>query len=288
MEPWKLVVIMCFCLVMRAWFTIGTTPYLDDYIVVQAGQALFSVSLVGFAILQFNLNRAKIKTILGKLDCSALFSGLGMGFILFLFSLGLSAVITFLIAQYDLATAYRVCSFHAEPYGSQPFMSVEILIYVTASVLLPAICEEIFFRGLFFPALANKRTYLRSAVICSCVFAMLHFQMLFNVLNSFIFSCIACCIYASGRSLHYCIVMHASYNFVSFIFQHYFDFHRTRSIGHLSAVGDWIPQLAMLVISIACLIALGLRYLPKRAFWTREPLRRSNFHPAHVYGSASR
>ena len=288
MEPWKLVVIMFFCLVVRAWFTIGTTPYLDDYLVIQLGQTIFNFSLVGFACLQFRLNRAKLQVILGDFDRSALLFGVSLGAILFMFTLGQSAVTTWVVAQYDLEMAYRVCNFHAEQYGSHPFFSVHVLIFIIASVLLPAICEEIFFRGLFFPALANKRTYLRSALICSSVFAMLHFQSLFNVLNSCIFSLIACGIYASGRSLYYCIVTHAIYNFVAFIIQHYFDFHRTRTIDQLSTVGDWIPQLTMFGISIGCLIVLGLRHLPRRTFWTRDPLRRVNFHAAHIYGSASR
>ncbi|UUZ51817.1 CPBP family intramembrane metalloprotease [Massilia sp. B-10] len=272
---------------LRAWFTIGTTPYLDEYLVIQAGRAIFSISLVGFACLQFKLSKEKLNAILGVGDRKSLLSGLGLGVILFMFALGQSAVTTLVAAQYDLEQAYRVWPFHPEPYGSHPLLSVHILIFITASVLLPAICEEIFFRGLFFPALSNKRTYLRSALICSAVFAMLHFQSLFNVLNSLIFSCIACCIYASGRSLYYCIVTHATYNFVAFIFQHYFDFHGTRSINQLSNVTDWIPQLIMFAVSIACLTGLALRYPPKRGFWLREPKQRVNFHAAHVYGPAS-
>jgi membrane protease YdiL (CAAX protease family) len=288
MEPWKLVVIMFFCLVARAWFTIGTTPYLDDYLVIQAGQVIFSVSIVGFACFQFKINRKKLIAILGNFDRAGVFSGVGFGVILFMFTLGLSAVTTLVVAQFDLANAYRVCNFHSESYGSQPFMSVHILIFIAASVILPAICEEFFFRGLFFPALANKRSYLRSAFICSVVFAMLHFQMLFNLLGAFIFSVVACCVYASGRSLYYCIFTHATYNFVAFIFQHYFDFHRTRSIDQLSTVADWIPQLTMFAISIVCLSVLALRHLPNGAFWVHDPCQRVNFHAAHVYGSASR
>lgn len=116
---------------------------------------------------------------------------------------------------------------------------------------------------------------------------MLHFQMLVNVINSFLFSAIACCIYASGRSLYYCIAAHASYNFVAFIFQHYFDFHRTRAIDQLSSVSDWIPQLVMFAVSIVCLTYLALRYLPARALWLRAPRQRVDFHPAHLYGAPS-
>lgn len=261
MEPWRLVVILVFSLVLRGFFSVVARPYMDAYAIDLAGQSIFNLSLFSFACWEFKLNVRRFGTVIGKLDWEGLGVGVGMGIVLLMFTFGQSALATLIIAQYDPVSAYELGHFHEAHYGALPFLSADVILFVLASACMPAVFEEFFFRGLLFPALANKRNYLRAILICSSVFAALHFKSLINLVNAFFFGIVACMLYMRRRSLYSCVAMHSTYNFLAFIVQHYFDFHRTRSIAEISSVFDWTPQFVMLGISMMTLAgcALGQR-----------------------------
>lgn len=259
MKARKLLVILLFCLVLRGLFVAILGSYFDPYYLDQAGQAGMSVALVVLCMREFQIGKGELLSLFGDRRGTRLTIGMGLGILLLMLTFGESAIFTFLVAQLDLSLAYKLGNFHEQVFSSHPFFSVHVLVFVVASVLLPAIVEEIFFRGLLFSSLATTRTYFRSAMICSVLFTILHFSKTIYI-GTFAFSFILCYLYVRERSLYACISMHGCFNFLAFVTQYYFDFHRTRSIRQLSSLKDWLPQMGMLVVSVAILMIVAGRY----------------------------
>jgi len=270
MEPSKLIVILIFCLILRATFGIVLKPYFDNYYVDLAGQTLLNISLFGFCCYQFKLSKLDINAVFGNLNWPAVVAGSGVGLLLLMFTFGESAVTTISIAQYDLPRAYELGRFHEEFYAAHPFFSVHVMSYLLAAVCLPAVFEEFFFRGLLFPAFAKNHSRLKSAIICSLIFTALHFTYGYKI-NTFLFAFVLCIVYARGGSLYTAIVAHAVYNFLAFVCQYYFDFHRTRSIQDISSLSDWVPQLTMFAISIGVFSTLAYQHRTFLRSWLEKP-----------------
>jgi membrane protease YdiL (CAAX protease family) len=234
-------------------------PHFDSYYLDQAGQAGMNVALVMLCAREFKIGKGELRSLLGDCRGTDLMVGISLGIVLLMLTFGESAIFTLSVAQFDLPLAYKFGNFHEQIFPSHSFFSTHIVVFVVASVLLPAIVEEFFFRALLFPALATTRTYFRSAMLCSALFTVLHFSKTIY-LGTFVFSFVLCYLYVRERSLYACIAMHGCYNFLAFITQHYFDFHRTRSIHQLSSVWDWLPQMGMLVVSVTILTIVAYRY----------------------------
>jgi membrane protease YdiL (CAAX protease family) len=259
MEPKKLLVILFFCLVLRGVFTALLSQDANPYYVDLAGQCCMYTAIFVLCKHQFGISQKGVQAIFGSFLVSDIIIGSSLAVILLFFTFGESAVFTLVASQFDADLAYKIGGFHKEAFPAHPFLSPHVLWFIVASVLLPAIVEEFFFRGLLFPALALRRTYLSSALICSAIFTVLHFSKMIWI-NTFIFAFVLCYLFARNGSLYCCVVMHAVYNMLAFIFQHYFDFHRIRKLDKLSSVIDWMPQLIMLFFSILVLVMLGRRY----------------------------
>lgn len=259
MKPRNLFIILLFCLVLRGFFMAILGSHFDSYYLDQAGQTGMNVALVMLCAREFKIGKGELGSLFGNYHGADLIVGMSLGIALLMFTFGESAIFTLSVAQFDLPLAYKLGNFHEQIVPSHSFFSLHIVVFICASVLLPAIVEEFFFRSLLFPALAATRTYFRSAILCSSLFTILHFSKTIY-LGTFIFSFVLCYLYVRERSLYACIAMHGCYNFLAFISQHYFDFHRTRSIHQLSSVWDWLPQIGMLVVSAITLIIFAYRY----------------------------
>lgn len=258
MQPWKLVVILIFCFVLRGIFTVLLIPVADEYYLNLAGQSLFNLALFWFCVYEFSLNRERISEIFGCGRGYEIVRGVGLAVLLLMFTFGESALRTLALANWNLSFAYEFGNFHEEYYSAHPFMSVHVLSYVVTSVFMPAIIEEFFFRGLLFPAFAVNRGYAKAAILSSLIFTLIHLNKSAN-LSAFLFSFVLCCFYVRATSLWGCISVHAIFNLLAFVSQYYFDFHRTRAIDRLSSVSDWIPELTMLIVSLGCFALLFLR-----------------------------
>lgn len=259
MEPRKLLAILFFCVVARMYFAIGVNYYVGEYYAGLAGQTMWNLSLFGICCYFFKLKQPDIKVILGNFDSSKVFTGAILGLLMLMFTFGESAATTLIVAQSDPAQAYKAGRFHEEFYGAMPFLSMHVFTYLLAAVVMPALFEEFFFRGLLFPAFSKKYSQVTSAVICSVIFTLLHYMKHVNI-NTFLFAFVACMIYARGGSLYTVIVAHAVYNFFAFISHYYFDAHGTRSIENISSLADWIPELTMLAISTLVFVVLAIRH----------------------------
>jgi membrane protease YdiL (CAAX protease family) len=170
-------------------------------------------------------------------------------------TLGESAIQTILLSKIDVKFAYEWGGFHEKPYGAMPFLSFHVGFFILCSVIAPAIAEEFFFRATLVAALNEHRSYLRSVMISAAIFSLLHFTKCLYV-STFIFAMAASLLYSRSGSLFPSIAMHASYNFFAFIHSYYFDFHGLRSIDEIASIFNWLPELAMLIVSAAIVLKL--------------------------------
>lgn len=259
MKPRHLLVVLIFCLVLRGFSTALFTSSFDPYYSDVAAQVIMYFLLIILCIYNFKIDVKQIHNLFGALEFNKIFTGAALGFVVFLLTYGESAVFSLILSQFNPSLAYKLGNFHQREFSYHPFFSVHVFSFLLAGILLPAIAEEFFFRGLFFPSLTSKRTNFRGALVCSAIFTILHFNKII-LINTFIFSFILCYLFIKQRSLYGCIAMHMSYNFLAFTSQYYFDFHRNRPLTQLSSISDWIPQLIMLVFSGVFLIICAYRY----------------------------
>jgi membrane protease YdiL (CAAX protease family) len=283
MQAWKLIVILIFCFVLRGIFTVLFKSEMDGYYLDLAGQTLFNMSLFGFCVYEFRLSKEKLRTVFGSPRPAFLLGGMGTGLILLMFTFGESAIRTMVLATWDLSFAYKLGNFHEEYYLAHPFTSIHVVSYLGTCVIMPALFEEFFFRGCLFPAFANKRSFLKSAIWCSAIFTLIHIGKSAN-LSAFVFSLFLCSMYARTGSLYLCAAAHATFNFFAFVSQYYFDLHRTRAISEISSPENWIPQLTMLGISLACFAIIVFRYGGFLKTWSQVPPLRFDFRPKDIFG----
>lgn len=87
---------------------------------------------------------------------------------------------------------------------------IRAALFFTAIVIAPVV-EELFFRGIFFPALAGRIGVIAATAILSVVFAAIHFHL--PALAPLFFLSVALCLaYVKTRSLWAPIVLHAVFN----------------------------------------------------------------------------
>jgi membrane protease YdiL (CAAX protease family) len=254
MTPTKLFVVLVFSLVVRGGVVAtgshlfaGFGSHLDIF-----GQLLFGALIFSLCIKEFKLSRPTLAKIFGGASAHDLLGAVLLGVVLLMLPFGESAIQAIVLSHFDPDLAYRWGNFHELVYPPQNFLSIHIGEFLIASIVIPAMVEEFFFRGLLLRALQVRRTFLQSAIISSALFTVLH-PSGGVYLSCFAFAMGACLLYARTGSLYACMVMHATFNLLAFLSQHYFDFHRTRSVDQLRSVTDWIPQITLLAVALTLL-----------------------------------
>lgn len=93
---------------------------------------------------------------------------------------------------------------------------IRAALFFTAIVIAPVV-EELFFRGIFFPALAARIGIGAATVTLSIVFAAIHFHLP-ALAPLFFLSVVLCLAYAKTGSLWTPIVLHAAFNTTTILF----------------------------------------------------------------------
>jgi membrane protease YdiL (CAAX protease family) len=261
MTPAKLIVILVFSLVVRGGTNVALKHLFVDSNSINdlISQIAFLLSIYLGCIKEFGLGKQALVKIFGLCRSYELLWAAILAVVLLMFTFGESAVQAILMSRYDLNFAYRWGNFHEEAYPSLHFFSLHVGAFLVASIIIPAFIEEFFFRGLLVRAFCVRKSFVQSALISSVIFTALHPSGGVYV-SCFMCALAACFMYARTGSLYPCITMHATYNLLAFISQHYFDFHRTRSIDHLSSWTDWIPQITMLLVSLMTMTWWWFKY----------------------------
>lgn len=92
--------------------------------------------------------------------------------------------------------------------GMSPFLW---LVLIVTLVILAPVCEEIFFRGYFYPALRNRMGMQAAMVLNGLIFAAVHFDVA-GFFPRFLLGYGLCYFYEKNRTLAAPIVGHAMYN----------------------------------------------------------------------------
>lgn len=257
MTLYKLLSILLFALVARGAMGVALSRlgpeanyYLEELI-----QVTFYLFLLVFCIRYFQISKPRLNQVFGKPKMKDVITGILVGISMLGLALGESALVTYVFAQVEPAAAYEMGKFHPVPYKAHPIWSAQVLLFAISGVLAPAVVEEFFFRGLLLEALQLKHSFVKSAVSCSLIFTVLHFNEAIYI-NSFLFSLISCYCYGLSRSLYPCIAIHATFNLVTFLNQYYFDFHRTRSQEQLTRIWEWQLEILLFLASIVILASL--------------------------------
>ncbi|MDQ1817532.1 CPBP family intramembrane metalloprotease [Massilia sp. CCM 9210] len=251
-----LLLILVFGMVLRAVLFISVTTYWPNaaYYTDHLCASIMFVAMAAASAHQFQISRKRFSLIVGgTITKRQIALSVTVGILLLMLTYGESAIFTKIAAYYDVEAAYGLGKYHAEAYISHPFFSLHVLTFITFSVVFPAVFEEVFFRGLIFRSINEHKSFFLSAVLTSVIFTAIHFSKTIYV-GTFLFSLVLSYLYATTRSLQTCMIAHATFNLLAFISQHYFDFHRIRSMNELNEWHQWIPELAMLGVA---LIAFG-------------------------------
>jgi membrane protease YdiL (CAAX protease family) len=257
-KPWKLIFVFVWCAVARCIFCIALLPYSDGYYLDMAAQVFQHVLLFAVCIAAFHINHERMAAIFGQFNISNLWAGIGLAVLLVALNGGLTTPTAFL-GHADMPLAFTPTTFAGKFDSAAPLFPVHLALFLLANVLMTAVIEEFFFRGLLFPALAQRRSLYWSALLCSMAFTFAHLGEMIDA-KAFLLSLVLLVVYAKQGSLFTCIIAHAGYNLLTFA-------------GQYHALGDMaiVPQWASWLLSALILMWLLYRQLPFLRLWRTVP-----------------
>lgn len=124
-----------------------------------------------------------------------------------------------------------------------------LFVNIFISALLPAVCEELVFRGIIYQGLKNSFSVKSSIMMTSVLFALMHqniIQFVYPILLGIVF----CLVYEKTNNLLYTIIIHFFNNLTTVITSYLFN------TGALNISFASMPWWAYLVV--AALAALGV------------------------------
>ncbi|MGC9070416.1 MAG: CPBP family intramembrane glutamic endopeptidase [Elusimicrobiales bacterium] len=92
------------------------------------------------------------------------------------------------------------------------YKKTDFCLYVFSLCVLTPVTEEIFYRRFLYVALRKKFSFKLSMLICSLIFAFLHFP---EIIVSFFAGCLLCYAYEREGNLSVPIIIHSIKNFVA-------------------------------------------------------------------------
>jgi membrane protease YdiL (CAAX protease family) len=255
----QLISILFFCLALRAAFStlLGLLNELNvTYLIIVSRIAMYFALAISCLIFARSSNWS-LKSIFGVVpSIKEMLIAFSLAVSLFGFTLGENSLEVLALSNFDTAWAYRLWKFHV-PNPAPEFLSAEVITYLACAAVIAPICEELFFRGLFTRALLIRHSQRSAFMISSIIFTALHFTS-FYIISTTIFAICLCVLYKKTKSLWLCVITHGIFNVFAMVFETYFNFHFERSESDLTNVTKWIPELAMLVLSVTSLLLLFL------------------------------
>ncbi len=102
------------------------------------------------------------------------------------------------------------------PYYFPEFSIYEIFMAIITLCVIPAVFEEILFRGIVLDELLHKFSVIKTCIITSLIFSFIHLDYT-NIIPQFILSIFLCNITLSAKSVYPSVIAHLGYNLFSFI-----------------------------------------------------------------------
>ncbi|MBS6426587.1 MAG: CPBP family intramembrane metalloprotease [Clostridioides difficile] len=158
----------------------------------------------------------------------------------------------------------------AESLNKALFIKDSVLLNLLAIALLPAICEEMFFRGFIFSSFSkskDKNKSIKLAIICSGVlFGIMHMDFIRIIPTSILGIIFAYSVYKSG-SIFVSMLLHFLNNSVAVVLNHY-------TTGNITNLYKFVEvdfsnlnvlKFALILLISLILIMLGLRVLDRKS-----------------------
>ncbi|RFP26025.1 CPBP family intramembrane metalloprotease [Duganella sp. BJB488] len=252
MKTKDLLGVLLFCLVIRGACTLlilnkypGDEFYLD--LIFQSGTEILTIVLCKFLM---KINCAEMKNIIGGgIGIKRIAVAMASGTILVMFTMGENAVEAIVIAQFDPRMAFGIWNFQTVAKEVHPLFSLHVLSFLAVACLVAPICEELFFRGFLLRSLLRKKSLCSAVVINCAIFTALHFLYEYYI-STFVFSLFMCSAYLITRSILFCILAHATYNFFAFLQNYSLNAYFTKSIDKIVSPAAWIPEIFSLGLSL--------------------------------------
>lgn len=144
-----------------------------------------------------------------------------------------------------------------------PANAAELTLCVVTSAAIPAVCEELLFRGILLPAFEPYGTK-RAIIITSIMFAMLHGQII-GLPAEFFAGIVIACIVLAADSICAAMVFHTAYNAISLLIDY---MHPGESGGdlwtQLNGISGVLSLMLTSLLCAACVLLL-LRGMLRRA-----------------------
>lgn len=143
--------------------------------------------------------------------------------------------------------------------GSSPEFPIEnvgmLFVYLFLLGVLPAICEELIFRGVIFQGLKSKFSTITSVLVCATLFAIMH-QNIEQLIYPFLLGIVLGFVMEKTGNLLYCIIIHMFNNFTTIILSYLMA---TGAI-KISFNTSWWGCLCAILLAVATVGILFLIY----------------------------
>ncbi len=117
--------------------------------------------------------------------------------------------------------------------------------------IVPAICEELIFRGVIFGGLRKSFGMWTSVVLCGLLFALMH-QSVTQLIYPFILGCVLAVVMERTGNILYPILIHMFNNFTTVILTFVFSILKIEDINTVFNVQWWGVLCAILLAALTC------------------------------------
>lgn len=119
--------------------------------------------------------------------------------------------------------------------------------------VVPAICEELIFRGVIFGGLRRSFGMWTSVLLSALMFALMH-QSLVQLLYPFILGCVLAVVMEKTGNILYTILIHMFNNFATILLTFIFEHYAITDVTTVFSVQWWGVLCAIAVAAVTCVI----------------------------------
>ncbi len=150
----------------------------------------------------------------------------------------------------------------SKPRGTVPISNFfEFVMTTITFAVLPAVCEELLFRGLIFNGLKDKFNVSLSVIFSALIFALIHFSIFQTVYQFLIGIVLALLVHFTG-SILFSMLFHFVNNFTIVLISYITK--GGRSIFEFATFGGLEIFLSILFFELGILAVIGIFYMIKR------------------------
>ena len=133
-----------------------------------------------------------------------------------------------------------------------------LFVYLLVLGVVPAIVEELLFRGVIFQGLRSRFSRVASVLLCAALFALMH-QNIEQLIYPFLLGCVLSLVMEKTGNLLYCIIIHMFNNLSTIILSYIVNTVLGKQIADILPI-TWWGVLCAILIAAATIAVLWLIY----------------------------